>query len=196
MSENAKPVTPALEKPASPRPETDLGHIPMTEEMDSARWTLPPIVPIAIAVVVVAVLIAVVVLSNRPKPYSTGNITKVLAVENADNVLVAVHLNINNQKDDYLWINNISCELQGPDGHQYTDNAAPSVDLERYLEAAPLLAEGKIGPIGAEMKIPAQKSQAGMVIFAFPVNKAAFDARKSLSVHVDFHDHSSMVLKQ
>ena len=196
MYDKAKPVPPAPGKPTAPSSTSDAGHIPMSEEMDSAKWTLPPIVPILIAVGVVGLLIAVVVLSNRPKPYSTGNITKVLAVENADNVLVAVHLNINNQKDDYLWIKDISSELQGPDGHSYTDTAAPSVDVGRYLEAAPPLAEGKIAPIGAEMKIPAKKSQAGMVVFAFPVNKAAFDARKSLTVRVAFHDHSSMVLQQ
>lgn len=193
MSENAKPVPPAPEKASTPSSTSDAGHIPMSEEMDSAKWTLPPIVPIAIAVGVVAVLIAVVVLSNRPKPYSTGNITKVLAVENADNVLVAVHVNVNNAKsDDYLWIKDISCELQTADGNKYTDTAAPAVDLDRYLEAAPPLAEGKIPALRAESKIPAQKSQAGMMIFAFPVTKAVFDGRKSLTVHINFHDHSSL----
>lgn len=190
MPENVKPASPA---PKTPAPASDAGHIPMTEEMDSAKWTLPPVVPILIAVVAVAVVIAIVAFSNRPKPYSTGNISKVLAVENADNVLVAVHVNVNNAKsDDYLWIKDISCELQTADGNKYTDIAAPAVDLDRYLEAAPPLAEGKIPPLRAETKIPAQKSQAGMLIFAFPVTKAVFDARKSLTVHINFHDHSSL----
>ena len=35
-------------------PPPDAGHIPMTEEMDSARWTLPPIVPLLIAAAAVA----------------------------------------------------------------------------------------------------------------------------------------------
>ncbi|HEY6250170.1 MAG TPA: hypothetical protein VI685_09420 [Candidatus Angelobacter sp.] len=190
MPENANPAPPA---PKGPAPPSDAGHIPMTEEMDSAKWTLPPVVPILIAVVAVAVVIAVVAFSNRPKPYSTGNISKVLAVENADNVLVAVHVNVNNAKtDDYLWIKDISCDLQAADGHKYTDTAAPAVDLDRYLQAAPPLAEGRIPPLRAEMKIPARKSQAGMVIFAFPVTKDVFDARKSLTVHINFHDHSSL----
>src|SRR5215469_7845610 len=142
MPENANSAPPAPKNPAS-----DAGHVPMTEEMDSAKWTLPPLVPILIAVVAVAVVIAIVAFSNRPKPYSTGNITKVLAVENADNVLVAVHVNVSNAKsDDYLWIKDMSCELQTADGQKYTDNAAPSVDVDRYLEAAPPLAEGKIPP--------------------------------------------------
>ncbi|HEY6349830.1 MAG TPA: hypothetical protein VI636_10500 [Candidatus Angelobacter sp.] len=196
MPENASPVPPASKKPTSPKPASDAGHIPMTEEMDSAKWTLPPVVPVLIAVAAVAVVLAVVVFSNLPKPYSNGNITKVLAVENADNVLVAIHLNINNaKKDDYLWIKEITSELQTADGQKYTDTAAPAVDLDHYLEAAPPLAEGRIAPLRDEMKIPARKSQAGMLIFAFPVSKAAFDARKSLTVRVDFHDHSSLVMK-
>lgn len=196
MSENSSPTQPGPKNPASPAPAPDAGHIPMTEEMDSARWTLPPIVPILIAVVVVAVVIAIVAFSNRPKGGSSGSITRVIAVENADNVLVAVHLNINNTKDDYLWIKDISSELQTADGKKYTDTAAPGADLDHYLNAAPPLAEGRIAPLPYDLKIPAQKSQAGMVIFAFPVNKATFDARKSLTVRIDFHDQSSRVLKQ
>jgi len=196
MPENANPAPPASKSPVSSAPAADAGHIPMTEEMDSAKWTLPPIVPIVIGIVAVAIVVAILAFSNWPKPYSSGNITKIIAVENADNVLVAVHLNIQNQKDDYLWIKEIRSELQTADGQKYTDTAAPAVELDRYLVAAPPLAEGRIAPLAAEMKIPARKSQAGMVIFAFPVPKAPFDARKSLTVRVDFHDHSSVLLKQ
>jgi hypothetical protein len=175
---------------------TDAGHVPMTEELDSAKWTLPPIVPVLIALVAVAIVIAVVAFANRPTPHAKGNITKVIAAENADNVLVAVHLSFNNTKDDYLWIKSITGEVEASDGKKYTDEAAPAVDLDRYVQAAPELGEGKTAPLRTEMKIPARKSQTGMVIFAFPVNKASFDQRKSFDVRVEFHDHSSMVLKQ
>ena len=40
-----------LQKPIE-KPTYDAGHVPMGEEMDSARWTLPPIVPVAIAAAV------------------------------------------------------------------------------------------------------------------------------------------------
>src|SRR5215813_6530443 len=184
MPDNAKPASSA---PKSNQPSPDAGHIPITEEMDSAKWTLPP---------VVAIVIAVVALSNRPKPYSSGNISKLLVVENGDNVLVAVHVNLKNAKDDYLWIKEINGEVETSDGKKYTDTAAPAVDVDHYLQAEPQLAEGKIAPLPREIKIPVGKSESGMVIFAFPVNKAAFDARKSFDVRVDFHDHSSLVLKQ
>lgn len=192
MPNNVKPAP--APKPSSPAP--DAGHIPITEEMDSAKWTLPPVIPIVIAVVLVAVVIAVVVFSTRPKPVATGNITKVLAVENGDNVLVAVHVNFHNEMDQSVWIREINSAVQTADGKTYNDNAAPGADLDRYLQAAPPLAEGRIAPLRAEMKIPARQSQAGMVIFAFPVTKAVFDGRKSLTVRMDFYDHPSVVLKQ
>src|SRR5215471_18637310 len=102
----------ASSSPKSSQPGPDAGHIPITEEMDSAKWTLPPVVPILIGLVAVAVVIALVAFSNRPKPYSTGNITKVLVAENGDNVLVAAHLTLTNAKNDYLWIKEIHGEVE------------------------------------------------------------------------------------
>jgi len=32
-------------KPKATQPAPDAGHIPITEEMDSAKWTLPPAPP-------------------------------------------------------------------------------------------------------------------------------------------------------
>src|SRR5215510_5591289 len=201
MPDNTNPAPPAPKDPASSSRKsslsiTDAGHVPMTEELDSAKWTLPPIVPVLIALVAVAIVIAVVAFANRPTPHAAGNISKVISADNSGNVLVAVHLNLNNTKDDYLWIKSITGEVEGPDGKKYTDDAAPAVDLDRYLLAAPELGEGRIAPLRTEIKIPARKSQAGMVVFAFPVKKEDFDKRKSFDVRVDFHDHSSMVLKQ
>jgi hypothetical protein len=72
MPDNVNPTPPPLSNPpnpkaAKPKPPDALnaGHIPITEEMDSAKWTLPPIVPLLIAAVVVGILVAVVALSNR-----------------------------------------------------------------------------------------------------------------------------------
>jgi hypothetical protein len=202
MPDNANPAP--TQTPQNPAPSgrksslsiTDAGHVPMTEELDSAKWTLPPIVPVLIALVAVGVVIAIVAFTNRPTPHAAGNLTKVIAADNQGNVLVAAHLNINNNKDDYLWIKSISGELQAADGKKFTDDAAPAVDIDRYLQAAPELGQDKIAPLRTEIKIPAHKSQAGMVIFAFPIDKAAFDGRKSFDVRLDFYDHSSLVLKQ
>ena len=42
-----------------PKPGTDFdaGHVPITEEFDSAKRTLPPVAPLAIALIVVLVFI-------------------------------------------------------------------------------------------------------------------------------------------
>jgi hypothetical protein len=95
-----------------------------------------------------------------------------------------------------LWIREINSEVEAADGKKYTDTAAPASDVQRYLNGAPELAQDKIDPLKAEMKIPVHASQAGMVIFAYPLTKEAFDGRKSLRVRVDFYDHAPMVLKQ
>lgn len=177
-------------------PTFDAGHVPMTEELDSPKWTLPPIVPILLALAGVAIVVAIVAFSNRPKPSAIGNITKVISAEMNDNVMVRVDLKFDNATEGKLWIKNISSEVQAPDGKTYTDGAAPAIDVNRYLTAFPALAEGKIEPLKEEMQIPPKGSQAGMVVFSYPVNKAAFDGRKSFAVRIDFYDRSPMVLKQ
>jgi len=195
----APPQTPQKSAPArkSSLSITDAGHVPITEELDSAKWTLPPIVPVLIALAAVGIVIAIVAFANRPTPHSTGNISKVIVADNQGNVLVAAHLNItNNKKDDYLWIKSITGEVEAANGKKMTDDAAPAVDVDRYLQAAPELGEGKIPPFRTEIKIPAGKSQSGMVIFAYPLDKTAFDARKSFTVRLEFYDHSSIALKQ
>lgn len=200
MPENVNPApTPAPQnaaKAASPKSSPDAGHIPISEEMDSAKWTLPPIVPVLVALIVVGVVIAIVAYTNRPTPTASGNITKVLSSDQEGNSLVAVHLNFRNELEKPLWIREIKSEVQTADGKTYNDTAAPAVDVDRYLKGAPELAEGKIGPLSEETKIPVHGSQAGMVVFAFPVTKAAFDSRKSLKVRVEFYDHAPMVLTQ
>lgn len=192
MPENAKPAPPQNQPQ---RTTPDAGHIPITEEMDSAKWTLPPIVPVLIALAAVAVVIAVVSYTNRPTPTASGNITKVLSSDQQGNVLVAVHLNFRNEKEKSVWIREIHSEVETADGKKYSDSAAPGVDVDRYLRGAPELAEDRIEPLKAEMKIPAHTNQAGMVIFAYPVGKADFDARKSFSVRVDFYDNAPLVMK-
>jgi len=191
MAENVNPTAKSDKgKPAT----TDAGHMPLTEEMDSAKWTLPPLVPVLIALVAVGIVIAIVSYSNRPTPAASGSITKVLSSDQQDNVLVAVHLNFRNEKEKSIWIREINSEVETADGKKYTDGAAPGSELDRYLRGAPELAAGKIDPLKAEMKIPPHASQAGMVIFAYPVKKSDFDARKSFTVRVDFYDNPPMVL--
>ena len=196
MPENANPAPSQTPKPKPAGPAFDAGHVPITEELDSPRWTLPPLVPILIALAGVAIVVAIVAFSNRPKPSATGTITKVVSADMNDNVLIVVDLKFDNATEGKLWIKNISSEVETQDGKKFSDTAAPSVDVDRYLQAFPALAEGRLEPLKEEMQIPPKGSQAGMVVFSYPVNKASFDGRKSLSVRVDFYDRPAMILKK
>ena len=48
--------------PKSVKREYDAGHVPITEELDSAKRTLPPAAPVAIALVAVAIVVAIIAL--------------------------------------------------------------------------------------------------------------------------------------
>ncbi len=126
MPEKTNPGS--LQPPSEPVPH-DAGHVPITEEFDSAKWTLPPVVPVLGALVGIALIVGVIAMTNRAKPPASGTITKVVAAEQVDNVLVAIHLKFDNVTDKQLWIKNIKSELETAEGTKLTDSAAPSVEL-------------------------------------------------------------------
>ena len=98
------PVTP------EPRPQATPGHMPISEEMDSAKWTLPPIVPILIAVAAVAIVIAVVSFTNRQTPVLNGEISDIQAVETStgQNTLVAVNVKVHNATGETIHIKSVT----------------------------------------------------------------------------------------
>jgi hypothetical protein len=196
MPENSTP-TPPPEKPANaaaaPGAGRDAGHVPMTEEFDSAKWTLPPIVPLLIAGVFVAILVAVVVLSNRSTPVASLAITKVASADQEGNTMVAVQVKLNNQIDKVLWVKNVVAEIETADGKKFSDNAAPSMDAVRYIDAFPPLQEAKADPLKEELKVPAKTSYNGVAVFSYPVAKSVFDSRKGLTLRVQMYDNPTLV---
>ena len=199
MPENANPNPPAGNpQPSSaapaPKNQPDAGHIPITEEMDSAKWTLPPIVPLLIAFVLVGVVVAVVMFSTRAKPSASLAITKVASVDLQGNTMAAIQVKLDNQINAPLWIKNITAEIETPDGKKYSDNAAPSMDAARYMAAFAPLQEAKADWLKEELKIPSGNSFTGVAIFAYPVAKKDFDARKSLTLRVEPYDHATLVV--
>ena len=195
MPENKKPASPSS-PPLPPASSGFTGHVPITEEFDRAKWTMPAAVPIMIAVALVAITVSLIVFVNRAKPSASGTITKVAAADQTDSVMVAIQIKFDNVTENRLWIKSIKAELETADGQKLADDAAPAADVDRYLKAFPVLAEGRAEPLKEEMKIPPKGSLAGMIVVSFPVSKAVFDARKSLSVQMAFYDHPGMVLKQ
>ena len=185
-------------KPSPPKPPpADAGHIPMTEEMDSARWTLPPIVPLLIAAAAVALIAGGYYWLGKAKPVSTGTIREVVAAEQPDkaSVLVLVRLVVENKGEKPFWVRAARVSLKTSQG-EWTDEAASAVDHDRYFQAFPELAPHRAPALQVETRIPPGKDQEGIVMVSFPVTKQAFDQRQSLTVTVDAYDQPSLVLKQ
>jgi hypothetical protein len=195
MAENAtKPAAaPGQEKAAS----ADAGHVPITEEMDSAKWTLPPVAPVAIALVVLAAILGAYLWLGRPKPGAAATISKVAVAEQqgGNGVMVLLHLQLQNTHEKPLWIRGLKATLRTDQG-EWTDVAASVVDHERYLAAFPDLRAHHIDPLRPETKIASGGEERGMLMVTFPVSKQAFDARKALTVTVDAYDRRPLVVSE
>ncbi len=186
----------------------------MTEEMDSARRTLPPVLPVLGAAALIA---AAVFLYSRQasKPITLGAITRVVGAELSApsppasksrtakptplaeaSLMVVVHLRLENKSDRQLYLRGASARLEVPGGKIEEDAAASAVDHDRYLEAFPDLKPHRIAPLPAETKIAPGAQQEGMMMFSFPVSRESFDRRKSLIVTVDLYDRKPLVLEE
>ena len=197
MPENTDPQQPPNtgQQVSAPAPQYTPGHVPITEEFDRAKWTLPPIVPLVIAAVAVAVIIAVVAFTNRQQPVMSGSITKVVSADQQGNTMVAVQVKVNNVIDRQLWIRNIDLDLETADGKKFTDHAAPSGDAATYMKAFPVLQQASADPLREELKIPPKTGYTGVAIFSYPVDQKAFDGRKSLTMRIQLYDQPTLVLK-
>ncbi len=177
-------------KPQAPTP--NFGHIPITEEMDSAKWTLPPVIPLVIGLALVAVVATIVIFATKDKPSASLTITKVVSAAQEDNTMVAMQIKIENQIEGPLWIKGIRAEVETADGKKLSDNAAPGTDGPRYMEAFPALEEAKADWLKEELKIPSKTSFTGVAIFSYPVAKAIFDARKQIKLHIQLYDRPGL----
>ncbi|MGC2695546.1 MAG: hypothetical protein WA738_07125 [Candidatus Angelobacter sp.] len=190
---NATPSKPANAAVPTPASQPNAGHTPITEEMDSAKWTLPPILPLLAGLALVAVVVAIVLTTTRANPSASLAITKVVSADQQGSTMVAIQIKINNQIETPLWIKNINAEVETDRG-KYHDRAAPAVDAPRYMEAFPVLEEAKADWLHEELKIPSKTSLTGVAIFSYPVTKATFDARKSLTLRIEMYDHPTLTV--
>jgi hypothetical protein len=201
MPDETKPATPPQSSQPGATPTTkpqatsapNAGHIPITEEMDSAKWTLPPIVPLLVAAVLVAIVVSVVVFSNKTKPSAALAITKVVSAAQEGNTMVAIQIKLDNQVEGPLWIKEIKAEVETADGKKYSDSAAPGVDGPRYMEAFPALQEAKADWLKEDLKVPTKTSFNGVAIFSYPVAKTEFDKRKQVTLRIQLYDRPTLV---
>jgi hypothetical protein len=184
-------------KPKPTQPAPDAGHIPITEEMDSAKWTLPPAMPVAIVLVVLAAIVGVGAYLLRAKPGASGAITGVYAAETPDksSTMVLMQVSVSNIGNKLMWVREIKAQLKTDQG-EWTDDAASPVDFARYFKALPALALHETPPLKPETKIAPGDQAEGMVLVSFPVAKDAFDKRKSLAVTLENYDRRPMVIAE
>ncbi len=169
-------------------------RIPVYEEYDKAKWTLPPPKILGIALAILAVVVAIVVLLQRPAPTSAGSIDDVQVVEpTGGGVLVAINVTVHNVGQKPLYVHLIHASVKTDKG-EWSDDAASAVDYDRYYSAYPTLKQNAITAIKQEDKIPVGGEQKGRIIVSFPTTKDDFDHRKSLTVTIDAYDQRPLVI--
>ena len=182
-----------------PKPgvEFDAGHVPITEEFDSAKRSLPAVAPLAVALVVVLVFIIGVAYIFRSKPVAQGQIDQAFAMQQEGNAysMVMMQVTLHNIADKTLYIKEIKASIVTDTGES-TDDAASAVDYGRYLQAFPDLQMYASDPLRVETKIPPGAEAKGSVLVAFPITKDQFYARKDLSVSVIPYDQKTIVLHE
>ena len=184
--------------PSKPtEPAFDAGHVPITEEFDSAKRTLPPVAPVAIALAVVAIVVGIMMYAFRAKPVAQGGIDQVFFSQpaNMPNAMVLLQVTLRNVGDKTLYIKAINANLKTEQADLSDDAASPS-DYDRYFTAYPDLRAHATDPLRVEMKIAPGAEQKGTVLVSFPVTQQQFDARKDLNVTIDAYDQRPIVLRE
>jgi hypothetical protein len=173
--------------PENPVVTTDFN---IGEEFGTAKRNLPPARIVLVSIVAVAIVVATFAFLRRPKPQGAGSIKFVAAAEipNRDTVLAAITFTLHNQANTPLWIHTLKAQLTAGDGHNYEDEAASAVDIDRYYQLFPSLKESSEPPLSPETKLPAGTEKRGTIVVSFPVTKEAFDQRKSLTVTIQPYD--------
>lgn len=185
------PVTPAPKPTAG---DYDRAHVPMSEEFDRAKWTLPPVGIVLIALAVVAIVVGIASYGFRAKPVASGSIGQVTAVQLQDNtILAAIQVTVTNVTEKSWYIKEISAAVKTDQGES-TNTSAPATDAERYFQAFPELGQGASPILRYDQKISPGHQVTGTVVTSFPVTKEQFDARKGLTVTVQPFDNRPVTL--
>ncbi len=177
--------------------EYDAGHVPITEEFDSAKHTLPSAAPVLVAFVILSIIAGVLAFILRSKPLASGSIDSVYAVEQNSHAstFVVINLNFKNDTKKPLTIQGLRAEL-ATDSGTWPDDAAPAVDYPRYIQAYPELGNYVKEPLRIGNKIQPAETVSGSVLVAFPTTKANVEKRRSLAVDVSFKDRPTVTFKK
>jgi hypothetical protein len=190
------PARPAAAAPKKPAADYDRAHVPMGEEFDKAKWTMPPWQPVVIALVVVGLIVGIIAYFNRAKPAATGGIDEVTAVAvPGDSVMAAINVHFGNSSQYLIKVHSIKATVQTSKG-EFNDEAANASDYQRYYQAFPDLKQNAKTPLMQDARIAPGANGIGTIIVSFPITKDVFDSRQSLTVTVEPYDGLPIVLKK
>jgi len=188
MAENEIPPKP---------PEAQVTAAPSAyDEFGTAKRTLPPAAPVAIALVIVGIVVAIIAYTQRAKPAAQGTVDGEWFSQpaNMESPMVLIAVTLKNVSDKTLYIKGIKATIQTDKGDQ-SDDAASASDYDRYLQAYPDL-RGHGSPLQVETKIPPGGEQKGTVMVTFPVTSQLFDSRKDLIVTIEPYDQRPIELHE
>lgn len=193
---DAAPPMSAPEMSATNPPAKAAVAGPGYDEFGTAKRSLPPAAPVAIAIVLVAVVVGILAYVNRAKPAAQGSIDGVWfsMPANMSSPMILVEVTLHNVGDKTLYIKDIKGDVMTDQGDQ-SDEAASATDYDRYLSAYPALA-GHSAPLKVEMKIAPGGVQKGSVMISPTVSQQQFDARKDLTVTIQPYDQGPIVLHE
>ena len=188
--------TPASTAPKKAPDDYDRAHVPMGEEFDKAKWTLPPWQPVAIALVVVGVIVGIIAYTNKAKPPASGGIDEVTAVAvPGDSTMAAINVHFANTSQYLIKVHSIKATVQTSKG-EFSDEAANASDYARYYQAFPDLKQNAKTPLMQDARVAPGANGIGTIIVSFPITKDIFDSRQSLAVTVEPYDGLPIVLKK
>lgn len=189
------PAEPAPPPPPPAASGASQKQFDIAEEYGTARKNLPPAGILAICLGIVAVIVAAYSLTHRAHAQSSGTIDDMVSVvvPGQDVIMVAINLSLHNNEDKPSWIHTIQATAD-VGGKQWSDDAAPAVDAQRYFQAFPELKQHALSLLTPEARINARGSVIGTIVVSFPVKAEDFANRKSLTVSVTPYNELPVVM--
>jgi hypothetical protein len=176
-----------------PPPEPNAAHVPITEEFDSFKHTMPNAAPMVIAMLLVVAVVGILAYVLRATPVATGSISDAFGVTIAgqDASLDVVTLNFQNVTDKPLRLENINISIHAK-GAEFNDDFGSATDFPRYFAAYPTLQQHAQNGLFRDAGIAPKQTITGSVIVSLPLTQEEFDARDSLTATLKFVDHPAV----
>jgi len=159
------------------------------EEFGTAKKNLPPIKIVLIGVGAILIAWGIAAFLQRPRTSAAGAIDEIASVEvpGQNLVMAAINVSFQNNGTKPFWIHTIKADLQTTGGN-FSADAAPPVDLDRYYQAFPALKQYAIAPLRREARVEPGGQMKGTIVVGFPVTPDAFANRKQLTVTIQPYD--------